>query len=129
MPPQHPQTTPRPIPTILCFYDPDCSHCKKEVPLLKDLKERVIETGLQLQIVAVNVELEPEKWHNFIKEHQLNDWVHLENFNLKSDFRKYYDIYKTPELFLLDKNKKILAKRLGVEQLEDFIQNKIIENN
>jgi len=115
--------------TILCFYDPDCSHCKKEVPLLKDLKERVIETGLQLQIVAVNVELEPEKWHNFIKEHQLNDWVHLENFNLKSDFRKYYDIYKTPELFLLDKNKKILAKRLGVEQLEDFIQNKIIENN
>lgn len=112
--------------TILCFYDPDCGHCKTEVPMLKGLKERLSQKKLDVQIVAVNVELEPEKWHNFIKEEKLEDWIHLENFDLQSNFRQYYDIYKTPEILLLDKNKKILAKRLGVEQLEDFFNKQIL---
>jgi hypothetical protein len=41
-------------------------------------------------------------------------------------FRRLYDIYSTPVIYLLGADKKILAKRLSVEQVEDFI-NKGIE--
>ena len=38
------------------------------------------------------------------------------------NFRDVYDIYSTPVVFILDKDKKIIGKRLGVEQIEDFIK-------
>jgi hypothetical protein len=42
--------------------------------------------------------------------------------NNETNFRKLYDIYSTPVLYLLDENKKIIAKRLNVEQVKEFIQ-------
>ena len=41
----------------------------------------------------------------------------LESLN----FRDIYDIYSTPVVLVLDKDKKILGKRIGVEQIEEFI--------
>jgi len=34
-----------------------------------------------------------------------------------------YDIYSTPVLYVLDQNKIIIAKRIGVENLDDFLLN------
>ncbi len=44
------------------------------------------------------------------------DAVHLNNLKEK------YDIYSTPVIYLLDKNKVIQAKRIGAEQIEDVIK-------
>jgi len=38
------------------------------------------------------------------------------------DYHDVYDIYSTPVIFLLDKDFKVIAKRLGIEQVEDFLQ-------
>ena len=35
--------------------------------------------------------------------------------------RQLYDVFKTPTFYLLDKDKKIIAKQLTISQLEDFI--------
>jgi hypothetical protein len=39
-------------------------------------------------------------------------------------FRQLYDVYQTPMLYLLDADKKILAKKLSYEQLNDFLDHK-----
>jgi len=39
--------------------------------------------------------------------------------------RQLYDVYKTPTFYLLDKNKKIVAKNLSIEQFNDFLQSTI----
>jgi hypothetical protein len=36
-----------------------------------------------------------------------------------------YDIYSTPVVYVLDKDKKILAKRLDVEQIEEFLDHQM----
>jgi elongation factor Ts len=36
--------------------------------------------------------------------------------------RQLYDVFKTPTFYLLDKEKKIIAKNLSIEQFNDFIQ-------
>ena len=36
--------------------------------------------------------------------------------------RQLYDVFKTPTFYLLDKDKKIVAKNLSIEQFNDFIQ-------
>ena len=35
----------------------------------------------------------------------------------------YYDVVTTPRVFVLDKDKKIIAKQLSISQLEDYLDN------
>jgi len=74
-----------------------------------------------------------EKWKAFIKEHNLKNWIHvyqtkeLKDSELKSGqpgYKQLYDVYQTPMLYLLDKDKKILAKKLNYEQLNEFLDHK-----
>jgi hypothetical protein len=36
-----------------------------------------------------------------------------------------YDVFKTPTFYLLDKDKKIIAKNLTVDQFHDFLQSQL----
>jgi hypothetical protein len=42
-----------------------------------------------------------------------------------SFFRYYYDIFSTPTIYMLDKDKKIIAKRIGAETVEKILQENI----
>ena len=37
------------------------------------------------------------------------------------NFHQYWDVNSTPKVYLMDKDKKIIAKSLGAEQLEDLL--------
>ena len=39
-----------------------------------------------------------------------------------TDFRNTFDVYSTPVVYVLDQQKKIVGKRIPVENLKDFIQ-------
>ena len=39
------------------------------------------------------------------------------------NFRTTFDVFSTPKLLLLDKDKRIIAKQLSAEQLEDLLSN------
>jgi proline dehydrogenase len=40
------------------------------------------------------------------------------------NYRQLYDIYKTPTIYLLDKDKRIIAKHLSLEQFNELIEAK-----
>jgi peroxiredoxin len=109
--------------TILCFWDPDCGHCKKEVPKLADAYHKMKSEGIDVQVYAATIMSieEMKKWTDFINEHHL-DWINVGDPYRQNNFRFEWDIQSTPQLYVLDKNKKIIAKRIGAEQVEDFIR-------
>lgn len=122
--------------TIVIFYDPNCGHCKKEIPLFKEFYDKYKET-YDLTIIGVNTELENKDWKKFIREQELNGWIHIsdnpeihnhpEKYLNKTtieslNFRRTYDIFSTPQVYILDKNKIIKAKKIGAEQLEDLFE-------
>ena len=37
------------------------------------------------------------------------------------DFNRKFDVVTTPTIYILDKDKKIIARKMPVEQLEDFM--------
>ena len=37
------------------------------------------------------------------------------------NYRNTYDVFVTPQLFVLDENKKILAKQIAIEQVGDLL--------
>ncbi len=106
--------------TILVFWEPECGHCGKEIPKLnEDVWKKYADQSIQ--IVAVYTQWEKEPWVEFIHEHELGEWIHLYDPYNRSNFRNNYDIYSTPVIYILDKDKKILAKRIGVDQISGFL--------
>jgi thiol-disulfide isomerase/thioredoxin len=121
--------------TFVAFWDPTCSHCKVEIPKLDSIYKASWK-ALDVKVVSVNINFkEISAWKNFIKEHQLEDWLNgyqtEEDLNREvkegkpTTIRQLYDVYKTPTFYLLDKNKKIVAKNLSIEQFNDFLQSTI----
>ena len=109
--------------TIVFVWDPDCGHCKKAIPHIKRFydtygKDKDI---MVYAISTVNYEQVGE-WKDFIKEHDLT-WANAADPYHETPFRKVYDISSTPQVYVLDNDKKIIAKRIGAEQLEEFFFN------
>ncbi|PSL35652.1 redoxin domain-containing protein [Chitinophaga ginsengisoli] len=107
--------------TILVFWDPTCGHCKIEVPKL-DSAYNASWKNKGVAMIGFKTEGTKDEWQSFIKEHKLNGWIHAWDPDAQSNYRRLYDVYSTPVVYLLDEKKKILAKRLGVEQLSDFLE-------
>lgn len=120
--------------TFLTFWDPNCGHCKETVPRIDSIyKEKW--KGLGVKIVGVNVdEGANDAWKKFINEHKLNDWLHIyqpkaaredEAKKGVANYRQLYDVYKTPTLYLLDSQKRIIGKMLSLEQFDEVLTAKI----
>lgn len=108
--------------TVLCFWDPDCGHCKKEVPVLLEAYHNLKKKGVDVEVLAPAI-MGKEKlndWTTFIREKGL-DWINVADPFRQNNYRYEWDIQSTPQIYILDKNKIIKAKRLGAEQIEDFI--------
>ena len=106
---------------ILIFYEPSCGHCKKVIPKLYDIYEKY--KGKNVKVFALYTQGKKEEWTEFIEEKKL-DWINVYDPYYISNFRDLYDIYSTPVIYMLDKDKKIVAKRLAIEDIEDFLSKK-----
>ena len=107
---------------VLFFYSPNCGHCKKKTPVLKEAYDRL---AGKAEVAAVCTDTDVSKWKKFIRDYDLN-WLNYADPKYKSNFRVQYNVRSTPQLYILDKNKKIIAKRLDVEQVEQFINDQIM---
>ncbi|MFO8066170.1 MAG: TlpA disulfide reductase family protein, partial [Bacteroidales bacterium] len=105
--------------TALYFWDSECSHCKKVSPALYEVYQNNKEKGLK--VFAMNVEMDREKWLNYIKENGFNEWINVHDPTNQSGFRDKYDIYSIPIIYLLDEDKKIIAKEITAKQVEELI--------
>ncbi len=109
---------------IVAFWDADCGHCRKEIPkLYKGWKEKLKDKGVK--VLAVSLELTDNHWRKFIAEKSLSDeaWINTIDLDGLDDYRSKYDIKATPTIYILDKDKKIIGKWLGADQIPDFIMN------
>lgn len=106
---------------VLYFYDPDCGHCKKKTPVLYDLYKKM---DGDFDVMAVTVGTDVKKWKDFIKKFDLQGWINLGDPYYKSNFRVQYNVRSTPQVYIVDKDKKIIAKKLDVEQIESFINDR-----
>lgn len=114
--------------TIAYFWDPDCGHCKKVTPKLVELYDTFLkENGVK--IFAITTTNQKGKWVQFIREKGLHQWINVYDPDYKSGFRQLYDITSTPKVFIMDKDKKIIAKQIGVEQVEEYMRQKIKMDN
>lgn len=111
--------------TLLLFWSPTCGHCKVMIP---DLYKKFMAYKDTFDIRAFTILSEPDeatraKWLDFIKVHSFNDprWLNLDGGEANVDWHEVYDVETTPQIYLLDRDKHILAKKLNAELFEEII--------
>ena len=106
--------------TILYFWEPDCGHCQVSTPKLKTFYDQP--RAYSLEIFAVCTTSDKQKWTKYIEENKLT-WINGWDPERQSHFDAYYNVQSTPLVYILDKNKKIIAKKLAVEEIAGFLDN------
>lgn len=105
--------------TVVFFYSPTCGHCRESAPKLKKFVDDY--KGKGVEVVAIAIDQSPEEWKKFIREFKLGNAINGYDYTLRTDYRKQYDVWTTPTVYVLEKDKKIIARKLPVEQIEDFV--------
>jgi thiol-disulfide isomerase/thioredoxin len=108
--------------TIIYFYEPGCGHCKTVTPQLWNIYEKYRKKGVE--VFAVYIMDDKNEWIDYTNKNKY-DWINVYDPTNASFFRYYYDIYSTPTIYMLDKNKKIIAKRISAETVEKILQENI----
>ncbi len=122
---------------VLYFYNPDCGHCKKETPKLVDFYNESDKDLVSIYAVSSD---NSEKWNEFIREYGLefyNVSIPQEAYSDRDyatnlirtgkstyhslKFTESFDVYSTPKVFILDEDRIIKAKDIGVEQVKEII--------
>jgi protein-disulfide isomerase len=119
--------------TIVVFWDPTCGHCKTELPRLDSIyRASWKKHGVKMYAVLSGDSKEDLKneWKKYIREHNMADWTNVYQTKemetaiadaKKPGFRQLYDITLTPTIYLLDKEKRIIGKKLTLEQLHELL--------
>jgi len=104
---------------IIAFFSSGCSHCKEEMPVFNEFIQRIE----NIRVITIGLEDERKNWEimtadydSFINILDLDKW--------KSKKVSDYGITAIPSFFVLDANKKILAKPNDVEELKEMFEEK-----
>lgn len=125
--------------TVLIFWDPDCGHCKKELPKLAHYMDS-IKNILDIKVYSVSSHHNKE-WKKFIRDNNLDfinvavpqevykdqqkatEYIIKGYTDLKSlNYNTTYDVFTTPQIYLLDKTKKFIAKKLDTSLLKTVLE-------
>jgi len=108
--------------TVLYFWDSNCSHCKKVTPEVKKLYDKYKSKGFE--VYAVYTQGNQPEVVEYISKNGLT-WINVWDPAQKSNFRNLFDIYSTPVIYVLDSNKKIIAKRISEESLGKMLEQEL----
>jgi thiol-disulfide isomerase/thioredoxin len=121
--------------TIVAFWDPTCGHCKEVLPKLDSFYQAKWKAaGLKIFTVAKETDGSKKDWLDFINQQHLQEWTNV--YYSKADdkaridnnipgYSQLYDVLTFPTLYLLDKEKRIVAKKLTYQQIDDIWQLKM----
>jgi len=106
--------------TILYFWEPNCGFCKEVTPKLKTFYEKAKDEGIE--VFAVCTIDDKPLWLKYIEEHGLT-WINGWDPERLTHFDFYYNVQATPLIYILDRDKTIIAKKISVEDIPSFIDN------
>jgi len=100
---------------ILVFWSTECSHCLNEIPQLYEYtKDKTDVHVIDIALENNNINFEKytkkfKKWSNVLG---LGKW--------ENNIATNYEIVSTPTYFILDNNKKIIAKPAFIKDVKSF---------
>jgi len=111
--------------TLIDFWASWCGPCRSESSILNKLYKKYNNQGFE--IYGVSLDSKRDKWLNAI-EKDFRTWTNvssLQGFKTPASFD--YTVTALPDNYLIDKDKKIIAKNIHGKELEDLLD-KLMNN-
>lgn len=97
---------------ILYFFDPNCGHCRSETDSLRSYY-RDFKTRYNFEIYAVCSDTSMAKMKDYIRNYDI-PWIVVNGpRTLQQGYWDLYDVPSMPTIYLIDRERIILAKRLN----------------
>lgn len=109
---------------LLVFWAGWCGHCQTILPKIENLYN--MQDGNAMKVMAISLDHKEVEWKE-AAEKLPGEWIHVSELKgWDSKVAEDYNIYATPTMILLDKNKKIIAKPRNTYALEQIMLEKNI---
>jgi peroxiredoxin len=106
--------------TVLFFWSYDCKHCLEETPKLGVW----IKKHPEINLITACLLPDEDEWKEKLKQFKLPG-VHLIDANGRANYMETYSISSTPQIFVISKDKKIMAKYISdTQELDKFLKAK-----
>lgn len=106
---------------IVYLYNPDCEHCQAESPkLVSRYRDWQQQSPPLADVYAIAIDTEPEEWKAYVAKTGMT-WTNVFDPTNRSIYKTYF-VNITPEIYVLGPDRKIIAKNLKVEQIDEVIR-------
>ncbi|MCB0596647.1 MAG: redoxin domain-containing protein [Lewinellaceae bacterium] len=104
---------------VVYMFNPDCEHCQEQSPKLVQFYKEWKSKGVE--VFGIGVDTNKEDWSAYLKKVGMNAWPNVFDPTNKAIYGKYFvDI--TPEIYVLNPDRTIIAKNLKVHQIAEVIE-------
>ena len=102
---------------LILFYSSSCPHCQAMIPRLAE----IYHSRTTFRVMAVSLDSSRSEWRNFVRANNLT-WINVnDQKGWSGAVASDYLIYATPTMVLVDRDKKILAKPLTIDELVKWL--------
>ena len=107
--------------TILLFWASWCPHCASMLPEIKKIYRD--QNPQKFEIIGISLDTDENEWKKAMAKEDL-PWINccdFKSWNCKAAID--YNIYATPTMYVLDRNRTIIAKPITTDQLREVVVN------
>ncbi len=111
---------------LVYFFEPSCGHCKKTTPVLHDsVYTKWKDKGFE--VFACYTQTDRDEWMKFVEKNHMQDWINVWDPYRESYFWEFYDTSATPGVYLLNKDRKIIAKKIDMQTLDMILEEELVK--
>ncbi|MHC1708337.1 MAG: thioredoxin-like domain-containing protein [Bacteroidales bacterium] len=105
---------------LLVFYASWCPHCHDLLSSLPELKQQFLQ--LKLDVITLTLDTARTAWLDYLAKNKMS-WINsFEGGGWNAPTVKAYNIYATPTMFLVDRQRKIIAKPITFTELKEELK-------
>lgn len=108
--------------TVLYFWRYDCDVCQESQPEMQAFYDEFKDQNVKIFSVCTKYTDEIPPCWEYIDNNNMGEWVNVVDPLGQSRYNMIYDVQVTPQIYVLDKYKTIVSKRIGTEQLPDVLR-------
>lgn len=106
--------------TLVMFWASTCEHCLAMMPELQHWYLEENEAGVE--VVAISIDSSASRFNEYLSRQEMS-WITVHDpLGWHGKVPGDYHIYATPSIFLLDRDRRILARPMNIRQLQRAVR-------